>query len=153
MRIILRESLPIFFTAPSSRIPYIPPFRGFAPRPNAPDSACKTANIDVMNFQSAPSRRSLRSNPSKGTFPTKRSTCHFARNNMFSGHLQNQSIVVRAFLQFRPKCAFACAREAEIFSSVPRVCYMKDQFVYAQIIPEQLMAGYPGAQSIRVIKI
>lgn len=84
-----------------------------------------------MNFQSAPSRRSLRSNPSNGVLPTKRSTCHFARNNMFSGHLQNQSMVVRALLPFIP--SEICLRARERFSVLFR--YMEDQFVvHAQII-------------------
>lgn len=52
-----------FVRFPTSRHP---PFHVLASRPNALDSTCKTANIDVMNFQSAPSRRSLWPDPSDG---------------------------------------------------------------------------------------
>jgi len=53
-RIILRESLPIFTAALSPpRIHHGAPFSRLLrlASPNGPDSACKTANIDAMNFQ------------------------------------------------------------------------------------------------------
>lgn len=89
-----------------------PLFHVLASRPNAPDSACKTANIDVMNFQSAPNRRSLWPDPSDG-IPNERSTWHFARNNTFWELLQNQSMWLSVHNLFYRKYPFT------IFSTVP----------------------------------